>query len=306
MRKLAVHSRDGVMQLKQAVKNAGNLLKETFLKFIAVRGLRLSAALSCYILFSLIPLLFIIISLCGLFFGEKAVRGEVFGQINELVGSRVATGIQQIIKSVKPSKDTSVASVIGIIFLVITASGVFAEIKASINIMWGIKSKSKRNLMKIITRYLMAFTAVGLTGLLLLVGLVINSLMDVLNNRLILYLPGFDINFYYIVNLIILFVLLIILFIAVFRLLNDGKPALRDCLTGAIFTAVLFMIGKFTIGTYFDHLAGSSIYGAFGTLMVILTWIYYSSIILYMGVAFTGVYAHAYGNGIKPGEHYLK
>lgn len=306
MRKLAVHSRDGVMQLKQAVKNAGNLLKETFLKFIAVRGLRLSAALSCYILFSLIPLLFIIISLCGLFFGEKAVRGEVFGQINELVGSRVATGIQQIIKSVKPSKDTSVASVIGIIFLVITASGVFAEIKASINIMWGIKSKSKRNLMKIITRYLMAFTAVGLTGLLLLVGLVINSLMDVLNNRLILYLPGFDINFYYIVNLIILFVLLIILFIAVFRLLNDGKPALRDCLTGAIFTAVLFMIGKFTIGTYFDHLAGSSIYGAVGTLMVILTWIYYSSIILYMGVAFTGVYAHAYGNGIKPGEHYLK
>ena len=294
------------MQLKQAVKNAGNLLKETFWKFIAVRGLRLSAALSCYILFSLIPLLFIIISLCGLFFGEKAVRGEVFGQINELVGSRVATGIQQIIKSVKPSKDTSVASVIGIIFLVITASGVFAEIKASINIMWGIKSKSKRNLMKIITRYLMAFTAVGLTGLLLLVGLVINSLMDVLNNRLILYLPGFDINFYYIVNLIILFVLLIILFIAVFRLLNDGKPALRDCLTGAIFTAVLFMIGKFTIGTYFDHLAGSSIYGAFGTLMVILTWIYYSSIILYMGVAFTGVYAHAYGNGIKPGEHYLK
>lgn len=294
------------MQLKQAVKNAGNLLKETFLKFIAVRGLRLSAALSCYILFSLIPLLFIIISLCGLFFGEKAVRGEVFGQINELVGSRVATGIQQIIKSVKPSKDTSVANVIGIIFLVITASGVFAEIKASINIMWGIKSKSKRNLMKIITRYLMAFTAVGLTGLLLLVGLVINSLMDVLNNRLILYLPGFDINFYYIVNLIILFVLLIILFIAVFRLLNDGKPALRDCLTGAIFTAVLFMIGKFTIGTYFDHLAGSSIYGAVGTLMVILTWIYYSSIILYMGVAFTGVYAHAYGNGIKPGEHYLK
>jgi len=294
------------MQLKQAVKNAGNLLKETFWKFIAVRGLRLSAALSCYILFSLIPLLFIIISLCGLFFGEKAVRGEVFGQINELVGSRVATGIQQIIKTVKPSKDTSVASVIGIIFLVITASGVFAEIKVSINIIWGIKSKSKRSLMKFITRYLVAFTAIGLTGLLLLVGLLINSLMDVLDNRLILYLPGFDINFYYILNLIILFVLLIILFIAVFRILNDGKPALRDCLTGAIFTAVLFMIGKFTIGTYFDHLAGSSIYGAVGTLMVILTWIYYSSIILYMGVAFTGVYAHAYGNGIKPGEHYLK
>ncbi len=286
------------MLLKQAVKNAGNLLKETFLKFIAVRGLRLSAAVSCYILFSLVPLLVIIISLCGLFFGEKAVRGEVFGQINELVGSRAATEIQQIIKTVKPSQNTSVASVIGIIFLVITASSVFAEVKASINIIWGIKSKPNRGLMKFITRYLMAFTAIGLTGLLLLVSLVINSLMDALNNRLILYLPGVDINFYYIVNLIILFVLLIILFIAVFKMLNDGKPAMRACLTGAIFTAILFMIGKFAIGIYFDHLAGSSIYGAVGALMVILTWIYYSSIIFYMGVAFTGVYAHAYGNGI--------
>ena len=294
------------MQLKQALKNAGNLLKETLWKFIAVRGLRLSAALSCYILFSLIPLLFIIISLCGLFFGKKAVRGEVFGQINELVGTRAAMEIQQLLKTVKPSKVTSVASVIGIIFLVITASGVFAEIKASINIIWGIKSKSKRGIMKIITRYLVAITAIGLTGLLLLMVLIINSLMNVLDNRLILYLPGFDINFYYIVNLIILFVLLIILFIAVFKILNDGKPALRDCLTGAIFTAVLFMIGKFTIGAYFGHLAGSSIYGAVGTLMVILTWIYYSSIILYMGTTFTGVYAHTYGSGIKPDKHYLK
>jgi len=288
------------MKIKQWVKKAGNLLKETFLKFVSVRGLSLSAALSCYILFSLIPLLFIVISLSGLFFGEKAVRGEVFGQINELVGSRAATEIQQIIKTVKPSKETSVAGVIGIIFLVITASGVFAEIKASVNVIWGVKSKSKRRLVKLIIRYLLAFTAIGFTGLLLLVGLVINSLMDALDNRLILYLPGFNFNFYYIVNLIIVFVLLIILFMAVFKILNDGKPTLRDCLTGAIFTAVLFMIGKFTIGTYFDHLASSSIYGAVGSLMVIVTWIYYSSIIFYMGAAFTGVYAYAYGNGINP------
>ncbi len=128
--------------------------------------------------------------------------------------------------------------------------------------------------------------------------------MDVFDNRLIL--PGFNINFYYIVNPIILFVLLIILFTAVFKILNDGESALLDCLTGAIFTAVLFMIGKFAIGAYFAHLDSSSIYGAVGTLMIILTWIYYSSIIFYMGVTFTGVYAHAYGNGIKADEHYLK
>jgi membrane protein len=291
------------MPTKFAAKKIAHLLKETVIEFVANNALRLSAALSCYILFSLIPLLFIIISLCGLFFGEQAVRGEVFDQINELVGTRAATEIQQIIKTVKLSKDTSIASVIGVVFSVIAASGVFAEIQASINFIWGIKEKPKRGIMKWITHRLVAFTAIGFTGLILMVGLVVNSLINVLENRLILYLPGFDINFYYMVNLLILFFLLIILFTAVFKILNDGKPVLRDCLTGAIFTAVLFMIVKFAIGTYFDHLAGSSIYGAVGTLLVILTWIYYSAIIFYLGVAFTNIYANTFGKGIKPNKH---
>ncbi len=290
------------MQIKSALKKGRLLLKEALKKFVADNALQLSAALSCYILFSLTPLLVIIISLCGLFFGEEAVRGEVFDQINGLAGTRAATEIQEIIKTVKLSPETSVATTIGIIVSIIAASGVFAEIQRSINFIWGIKAKPKRGLIKFITHRLLSFLLIGSTGILLFVGLLINSLMDILDNQLILYLPWLDIDFYYTVNLIILFVLVILLFIAVFIILPDGKIAFIDCLTGALFTAVLFMLGKFVIALYFDYLAGASIYGAVGTLLVILTWIYYSSIIFYLGVEFTSLYACTYGKEIKPGK----
>lgn len=294
------------MKIKQSLQPLGKLFRETFLKFFSIRGLRLSAALTCYILFSLVPLLFVIIAVCGFFFGEKAVRGEVFDQINELVGPRMATQIQQIIKSVKLSKDTSVASVVGIIFLVITASGVFAEIKASINIIWGLKPMARHSVRKFAIRYLMAFAAIGLTALLLLLSLVVNSVLELLDHRLILYLPGFNINFYHILNLIILFVLQLILFTIIFKLLNDGRPAIRACLAGGVFAAILFMLGKVGIGIYLDHLLGYSVYGSMGTPLVVLGWVYYSCIVLYLGVAFTGVYAATYSNGIRPHAHYQK
>lgn len=295
-----------MMKITQALQPVGKLFRTTLRKFVSVRGLRLSAALSCYVLFSFVPLLFVIISVCGVFLGEKAVRGEVFDQIKELAGPRMATEIQQIIKSVKPSKDTSGASIIGIIFLVITASGVFAEIKACTNILWGLKPVAKNSLRKFTIRYLLAFAAIGLTALLLLVSLVINSLLELLDHRLILYLPELNVNFYYLLNLVILFALLLILFTIIFKLLNDGRPAIRACLAGGIFTAVLFMLGKFAVGLYLDHLLGYSVYGAMGTPLIVLGWLYYSCIVLYMGVAFTGAYAGTYGNGIKPGAHYQK
>jgi len=291
------------MQIKRVTLKTAHMLRETFSEFFGHNGLQLSAALSCYILFSLTPLLVIIISLCGLFFGEQAVRGEVYDQIYGLVGERAASEIQQVIKTVKLSPETSVATTIGIMVSIIAASGVFAEMQRSINYLWGIKAKARRGIMKFVMHRLLSFLLIGSTGILLLAGLIVNSLMDMFDNQLILYLPGLDINFYYTVNLLILFVLVMLLFIAVFIILPDGKIAIRDCLTGALFTAVLFMLGKFLIGLYFDHLAGSSIYGAAGTLLVILTWIYYTSIIFYLGVEFTGLYARTWGSKIKSGKY---
>lgn len=127
--------------------------------------------------------------------------------------------------------------------------------------------------------------------------------MDILDKRLIVYLPALDINLYYTVNILILFVLIIILFTVIFKVLPDGKITLLDCLIGASFTAVLFMLGKFAIGTYFGSYAVSSIYGAAGTLLLILTWVYYSAIIFYLGAEFTKVYARTFGKKIEPNRH---
>lgn len=292
--------------LKNKRQKAGYLLKETFNEFVADNTLQLSAALSCYILFSLTPLLIIIISLCGIFFGEQAVRGEVFAQINGLVGTRAAFEIQETIKTVSLSTGTPVAGTISIILSLIASSAVFAEIQGSINFIWGIKTKPKRGLIKFIINRLMSFSVIASTGLLLFVGLTVNSLMDVFNKRLIVYLPEFNINFYYAVNILILFLLIILLFTIIFKILPDGKIAILDCLIGATFTAVLFMLGKFAVGTYFGSSAVGSIYGAAGTLILILAWIYYSSIIFYLGAQFTKVYAHTHGKKIFPNKHSVR
>src|SRR5665648_427191 len=153
-----------VMQIPGAIKKIGYLLKETFNGFIDDNGIKLSAALSYYTVFSLPPLLIIIMSLSGKFFGANAVRGEIFGQINGLVGSDAALQIQETIKNVELSNSNSFAQTLGIIVLLIGASGVFAEIQDSINFIWGIKAKPKRGLIKYLYNRLMSFSMIGSVG----------------------------------------------------------------------------------------------------------------------------------------------
>jgi membrane protein len=292
-----------VVQIKDPAKKIWYLLKETFNEFISDDGIKLSASLSYYTIFSLPPLLIIIISLSGFFFGAEAVRGELFGQINGLVGNAAALQIQEIIKNVKLSHSSTFATTFGIIILLIGASGVFVEIQDSINFIWGIKAKPKRGLIKFIKNRLMSFSMIGSVGFLLLVGLIINSLMDVLNNRLGLLFHKDAVYFFYALNLLIVFAIITILFTVIFKTLPDGKVVLRDCLIGAAFTAFLFMIGKFAIGAYLGRSAIASWYGAAGSVILILVWVYYSAIILYFGAEFTKIYATTHGQKIIPNEY---
>jgi len=163
------------MQLRKALKKAGYLLKETGKGFVGDNALQLSAALSYYTIFALPPLLLIIISLSGVFFGTDAVNGHLFGQINGLVGNDAAMQIQETIKNVKLSSSNVFVTIAGVIILLIGASGVFAEIQDSINYIWGIKAKPKRGLIKFLYNRLMSFSMIGSVGFLLLVGLIINS-----------------------------------------------------------------------------------------------------------------------------------
>ncbi|MDO9254890.1 MAG: YihY/virulence factor BrkB family protein [Bacteroidales bacterium] len=288
------------LTIKSQAKKIWYLLRETFNGFMDDDGMKLSAALSYYTIFSLPPLLIIIISLSGYFFGAEAVKGEVFGQINGLVGNAAALQIQEIIKNVKLSHSNTFATIFGAIILLVGASGVFAEIQDSINFIWGLKAKPKRGIVKFIKNRLMSFSMIGSVGFLLLVSLIINSVMDVLNTRLAVFFPKDSIYLFYVSNLLLVFFIITLLFTVIFRTLPDGKVVLRDCLIGAAFTSFLFMIGKFAIGAYLGQSSIASWYGAAGSVILILVWVYYSAIILYFGAEFTRVYAETHGGKIIP------
>jgi membrane protein len=291
------------MQIKNTAKKISYLFQETFNEFMDDNAIKLSAALSYYTIFSLPPLLIIIISLSGVFFGSEAVSGELFWQINGLVGNDAALQIQETIKNVKLSNSSSFATIFGVVILLVGASGVFVEIQNSLNYIWGIKAKPKRGFIKFIKNRLISFSMIGAVGFLLLVSLIINSLMDILNKRLATYFPQDTIYLFYILNLLIVFIIITLLFTVIFKTLPDGKVMLRDCIIGASFTSLLFMIGKFAIGAYLGSSAIASVYGAAGSVILILVWVYYSAMILYFGAEFTKVYACTHGQRIIPNEY---
>jgi membrane protein len=282
------------------------LLKQTFSDMIEDNIFKLGAALSYYTIFSLPPLLIIIISVSGVFLGEDAVRGELFGQINGLVGNQAAIQIQEAIKNIKLSGNSNFATTLSIIILLAGASGVFAEIQDSINYIWGIKAKPKKGIIKFLTNRLMSFSMIAAVGFLLMVSLIINTLMDVMSNRLKMYFHEEFVYFAYALNYLFVFGIITLLFTIIFRTLPDGRVALKDCLIGASFTSMLFILGKFGIGFYLGNSAIASIYGAAGSVILILVWVYYSAIILYFGAEFTKAYAIAHGNNIIPNAYSVR
>lgn len=289
--------------LKSGGGQTWRLLKETAIEFNNDNAIKLSASLSYYTIFALPPLIMIVISLCGIFFGREAVKGEIFGQINSLVGNQAALEIQDIIKNVKLKHDNFFAATVGILTLVIGASGVFAEIQGSINYIWGLKAKPKRGLFKFLKNRLSSFSMIGVLGFLFLVSLVINSLMDILYDKLTANFVEQFVMVVYIFNSLIVYAIIVALFCIIFRTLPDGRVELKDTLVASCITAVLFMLGKFVIGYYLSHSKIATTYGAAGSIILILVWVYYSAIILYFGAEFTKVYLRSHQRRIIP-NHY--
>lgn len=293
-------------ELKSKAHKIGYLLKETVKGFFADDVIKLSAALSFWTIFSLPPLLIIIIGLSGFFFGTEAVQGQIFGQIKGLVGADSAMQIQDVIKNVKLSGNNLFTTIIGGVILLIGASGVFTEIQASINSIWGIKAKPKRGIIKFLVNRLMSFSMIGSMGFLMLVGLIFNALMDILNVRLAAFFAMDTIYLFYVVNLITIFVVVTLLFTLIYKTLPDGKVALKDCIIGSSFTAFLFMLGKFGMGAYLGGSAIATWYGATGSVILIFLWVFYSAIILYFGAEFTKVYANTHGHKITPNSYSVR
>lgn len=291
------------MKAKGLFSKTWYLLKNTISEFNDDNAIKLSASLSYYTIFAIPPLMIIIITLCGFFFGKDAVTGELYGQINRLVGNDAAIQIQNAIKNVELSDSNAFAAIFGGVMLLIGASGVFAEIQSSINFIWGLKAKPNKGLKKFIQNRLMSFSMIVSVGFLLLVSLLVNSVMDLLSAKLRSYFQEGTIYIFYVLNLLLVFAIITLLFTIIFRTLPDGKIRWKDAFIGSSFTAVLFMVGKFAIGLYLGNSTVASVYGAAGSIIIILVWVYYSAIILYFGAEFTKVYAKAYGGSISPNEY---
>ncbi|GAB3748872.1 YihY/virulence factor BrkB family protein [Spirosoma pomorum] len=284
-------------------QNVWIVLRDSFNGFMDDRGLKLSAALAYYTVFSLAPLLVLIISLLSIFYGQEAVQGQVFSQINGLVGNAAAKQIQDMLKSIELSGKTNVALGIGIVTLLFGATSIFIEIQDSVNMIWRVKAKPAKGWLKLIKDRLLSSSLVLSLGFLLLVSLIINGVILAMSDLLVRYIPGVGVFLVEALNFTVSTVIVTALFATIFKVLPDAKIAWKDVRWGAFFTALLFMLGRYLIGLYIDTTGTSSTYGAAGSLIVILTWIYYTAAILYFGAEFTQAYANHFGIKIEPAEH---
>ncbi|HVS97347.1 MAG TPA: YihY/virulence factor BrkB family protein [Puia sp.] len=277
-------------------------MKRAAIDFIDDNGFKLAASLSYSMIFSIAPLLVVVISLAGIFWGQQAVEGRIYQQIKDLVGVSPAVQIQDIIRNIQQSRHTVAGAIVGGGILIIGATGVFTEIQGSINFIWCIQTKPKKGWLKILMNRLLSFSLIVAFGFISMVSLVVNSLMDVLSDYLKHYFTHFTVYLFYVVNFILALGAVVVLFMIIFRILPDAVIKWRDAFIGAMFTGLLFMLGKLLIGIYLGHSNISHVYGAAASIIVILTWVYYSSIILYYGAEFTRSYAILSGGGIRPSE----
>jgi membrane protein len=279
------------------------IFKDSCLGFIHDNVLKLSAALAYYTIFSLPSMLIVIIGLCGIFYGKDAIQGEIFFQINQYVGAEAALEIQHILQKMALHHDSFIATTIGIITLLLGATGMFGEIQDSINAIWGLKTKPEKGLIKIVLNRLLSFSMVVVLGFILLVSLLLNVLLETFFDHLKKYFSEGLIDNLYAVDHLIMVGVIILLFAFIFKVLPDAKILWKDVWIGAFVTALFFLLGKFLIGYYLSHNKQISAYGTAGSLIVILLWVYYSAIILYFGAEFTHTYAHHHGRTIAPNKY---
>jgi len=279
------------------------ILKQTFTEFSNDSVTKLAASLAYYTVFSIGPLILIIISVAGLFFEENRISGELYAQIAELMGKQSADQVLEISANMRQEQKGLLFTIIGAVVLAFGATGVFADMQDSLNYIWCIKPKPKLGIVKFVFTRLISFSLVIGLGFLLMVSLVINTVLEVITDKLFSALGQAETIFAVALNYAIIFVIITLLFGVIYKVLPDAKIRWRDTLVGAGFTAILFLLGKAGIGFYLGKSDIATQYGAAASVILLLTWVYYSSIILYVGAEFTKVWALKRGNGIQPATH---
>jgi membrane protein len=261
--------------------------------FVADDALSRGASIAFYTITSIGPVLFIVLAIAGLAFGEDAARGAVSEQLSDLMGKESADLVQKAVQSASGKSTGLFASIIGVIILIVTASGVFGEMQSALNAIWKAELRGT-TISRLVRARAASLGLVAALGFLLVVSLVISALLSALAGYINARLP-FGALMLELLHFVISYVLIAVLFAAIYKVLPDAPLSWHDVLIGAVVTALLFNLGKYLIGLYLAHSAVASSYGAAGALIVMLLWVYYSAQIFLLGAEFTKIHASRRG-----------
>ena len=282
-----------------SLKNAWSIVRETLAGWSDHRALRLGASLAYYTVFAMAPLFLIVLAIAGFVFGEEAANRQLFGQISGLVGNDGGEAIQAMVAGADRPRAGIWATVVAIVTLFIGAAGVFVELQDALNIIWQVRQKAGSGIRHFIKARLLSFAMIVAMGFLLLVSLIISAALSALGGYLSGIVPAEEI-FWQVINFVISLIFITGVFAAMFKFLPDVRIPWRDVWFGALVSAVLFDIGKFALGLYLGRSSFASVYGAAGSLVVILLWVYYSSQALFLGAELTRVKTKRSGRNVQP------
>ncbi len=282
------------------IKDLGTLFKITFNEWYDKDPFRQSAIIAYYAIFSIPGLLVLIIAIAGAFFGNDVVNQKLIAQISETIGSDTALQIQEVLSKSTSEKSTTWGSIVGITILLVGATGVFVELQKTLNLIWNVKVKPQNGIWLIIKARLFSFGLILAIAFLLTISLVISTALVAISNYIQLESSQLMMTIYGILNFIISLSVISALFAMIFKILPDAKIEWKHVWLGSLVTGLLFTIGKMSLAYYFGKAEPASVYGAAGSIILILLWVSYSSMILFFGAEFTAAFAKMYSGIVAP------
>ena len=283
-----------------------SLTKKTVSSFMEDDSFSYAGSIAFSTIFSLPAILLITLSIGSTFYEQKAVQQQLIDQIGGLIGMKNTLEIEKILSNASMDMSSTLAHVIGIWTLIFSATTVFVALQSSLNNMWGIKPKPQKGLLKYIINRLLSFAMVASFGFILLISLIADAILFAFQKLVLHYFDGLGSVILFALNLVISLGIITIVFALLFKVLPDAKIRWRDVWVGAFITTLLFTIGKYLIGLYLGNSSITSAYGAAGSIVIILIWVYYSTVIFLFGAEFTSVHAAESGRPIEPSEHAVR
>ena len=288
------------MQL--SVKKLGKLFKLTFKEWANRDPFRLSAIIAYYAIFAIPGLLFLIINITGNIFGKDAVVQNILNEVSSTMSAETATQIEDIFLKVGQPKLTFMGSIIGIIILLIGATGVFVELQKTLNIIWEVTAVPKKGILPILRARLFSFGLILVIAFLLLISLVISAAFAAMSSWIKADTSGLTVIIFNILNIVFSFAIISVLFALMFKILPDAKIKWKHVWLGSAIAGALFTIGKTALAFFFGTFAPASVYGAAGSIILILLWVSYSSMITFLGAEFTAAYAKMFSGKVPPAD----